>query len=231
MIKNLFSSIVFVVLLGFSNAQLTFDTDSSGIIENPAPSYEVVAHNGVTNNSGAPITIKWLRTVNNLPSSWNGSSVCDKVTCWGTDVDSKEVDLGIDSSSIIDVHFFNEGRTGSGYVEILVFDIADSANTVQLLKFYGEANNNVGISNLDTKSLSIYPNPTSNFIQINGVNQLDAIETIEIYSIIGRKVFQKEVSSLNDLKVNVQSFDNGVYLIKLFDKTKNVAYTKTFVKN
>lgn len=231
MIKNLFSVLVFTLSLLIGNAQLIVDSDSSAIIENPAPSYEVVVHNGVTNNSGAPITIKWIRTVNTFPASWNGSSVCDKITCWGTDVDSKEVDLGIDSSSILDVHFFNEGRTGSGYVEIIVFDIADSANTVRTLKFYGEANNNVGISSLDTKSLSIYPNPTSNFIQINGVNQLDAIETIEIYSIIGRKVFQKEVSSLNDLKVNVQNFENGVYLIKLFDKTKNVAYTKTFVKN
>ena len=43
-------------------------------------------------------------------------------------------------------------------------------------------------------------------------------------------MLSKEVSNLSDLKVDVQNLDNGVFLVKLFDETNSVFYTKTFVK-
>ncbi len=88
----------------------------------------------------------------------------------------------------------------------------------------------VGIKTIDTKSLSIFPNPATNFIQVKGIENINDVKHMEVYSIIGKKILNKEVSSTADLKVDIQNYEHGVYLVKLFDNTQNVFYTRTFVK-
>lgn len=65
------------------------------------------------------------------------------------------------------------------------------------------------------KTLRLYPNP------VNGGNTLyvslgsSISGTIKIYSITGKLVYNKIVDNLKTSSINVSSFSNGVYLLKL----------------
>jgi hypothetical protein len=60
-------------------------------------------------------------------------------------------------------------------------------------------------------NLTVYPNPAINNVTISNNSIID---TIEIISVLGQKVFSK---SINDVQfvVDVSDFTNGVYLVKL----------------
>ena len=87
-----------------------------------------------------------------------------------------------------------------------------------------------GVKEIDAQAISIFPNPASNFIKIKGIEDASDVNSVEVFSIIGKEVLRKEISSLNDLKIDIQNLDHGVYLVKLFDSKRSVFFTKTFIK-
>ena len=75
------------------------------------------------------------------------------------------------------------------------------------------------------KSVTIYPNPAKNTLQIN--TQDKSIDQINIYTITGSKVLQLETNTVSPT-VDVSSLASGVYFVQLYSG-KNVALKK-FVK-
>jgi hypothetical protein len=81
--------------------------------------------------------------------------------------------------------------------------------------------NPVGIEELD-QTAEIYPNPTSDFINIKLDNQITSnIEgyNLEIYNQLGEKIKSPFVLENESLRIDVSSLPKGIYLIKLNDKT------------
>ena len=68
--------------------------------------------------------------------------------------------------------------------------------------------------------ISLYPNPTTNFIKLDGLN---TEEVISIYNVLGLKVLEKTITR-ND-EIDIQQFSNGIYFLKF----KN-GYTLKFLK-
>jgi len=66
------------------------------------------------------------------------------------------------------------------------------------------------IVEFNNASIKIFPNPTSAYVIINGLNKATLIE---IYDAIGRKVISKELNMYEE-KINVTQL-NGVYTFKL----------------
>ncbi|MDD5185580.1 MAG: T9SS type A sorting domain-containing protein [Paludibacter sp.] len=86
---------------------------------------------------------------------------------------------------------------------------------------YGEIahySNNTGIQNplSNNKSLSVYPNPVIDFININSES---AISTAKIYDISGNCVLNK--SFVEGYKIDVRTLPAGIYFIKLPDSDKS----------
>ncbi len=227
--KSIFATLLSsVMLMGFS--QFTVYSDSVSLIESPAPSYEIVVHNSVRNFTDIPVTIKWIKIVDVHPSSWATTGICDRIDCTSS-ITERELTLASGDTTILDVHFFNSGRTGEGNVEIIVFNVADSAGTAKIIKYYGKATNeSTAIKNIDKSTISIYPNPTTNYVQIKGLPIEAKGSLVELYSVIGNKIASKVVYDVNNFKMDVQSFEAGIYLVKIHDSQKNVYYTNTFVK-
>ena len=73
--------------------------------------------------------------VNDYPAArWSGSSVCDNINCAAPSVSGREMlPIAPCDSSILDVHFLTNGFTGDGSVDILLWDVSDSAGSVQTL--------------------------------------------------------------------------------------------------
>lgn len=70
----------------------------------------------------------------------------------------------------------------------------------------------VGFNNVDEKSLKIFPNPTRNWLIIEGIGES---QVVEIYSLGGKKVLE----SVGRENVNVQSLSPGYYSIRVGEMT------------
>jgi hypothetical protein len=63
---------------------------------------------------------------------------------------------------------------------------------------------------------SVYPNPTSGIITIQGVN-VNELKLVEVINMIGEKMkVPKFTTNVNDIKLNLTSLPKGMYLIKIF---------------
>lgn len=199
---------------------------------------EVVSNNNdevpltayVKNDSSADLTFRWRVISNVSPSAWS-VSYCDNTNCLDIGItDQSTFLLEADSTSILKMLYLPFLEDGQSDIELRVS--VDGVPGSATIKYRSEitANPASSIRLIDTKALNIYPNPAVSFIQVRGIDNVANVHALEVYSIIGKKMLSKEVSNLSDLKVDVQNLDNGVYLVKLFDETNSVFYTKTFVK-
>ncbi|MBL4652885.1 MAG: T9SS type A sorting domain-containing protein [Flavobacteriales bacterium] len=80
----------------------------------------------------------------------------------------------------------------------------------------------VSVSELNKRNASfeVYPNPAVNFITIN--SNLENEYTVEIFDLLGKKVYNHKFSSDNKT-IDVNAFKSGQYLINLSDKTGTVS--------
>ncbi len=68
---------------------------------------------------------------------------------------------------------------------------------------------------IDNSLFSVYPNPASNFINISSDESL--IESIELISLQGNTVFQKQLNKENSYKISLESqnLPKGLYFLKI----------------
>lgn len=84
------------------------------------------------------------------------------------------------------------------------------------------SNEPLAIENVSTDTFSIYPNPVLNFLNVS-TNNLP-IEKISVYSISGKKIFEKE----NDVKIDVFKLSKGIYFIEIYSNQQKIV--KKFIK-
>jgi hypothetical protein len=85
------------------------------------------------------------------------------------------------------------------------------------LSFYSSKNYFIGISELNNnldESLSVYPNPATNYIEIKSNDAL--VEKIEItlMDMLGKTVMSRSVNA-SGLSIQTENFSRGVYLLKV----------------
>jgi hypothetical protein len=71
----------------------------------------------------------------------------------------------------------------------------------------------------------MYPNPTINFVNISSDV---AIEAVEMYNVLGKKVHQAKTNS-NTLNLDVSTFAKGLYILK-FNVNNGTVIKKLIVK-
>ena len=72
----------------------------------------------------------------------------------------------------------------------------------------------------ELNEVSVFPNPTSGLININGVNNC----TIEVYNSVGQMV-KNTNSSTENLKINLSDFTSGQYIFKIISNNETVIKT------
>lgn len=105
---------------------------------------------------------------------------------------------------------------GCPYREIRYVTVSDDCSQVNFSR-------TLSTEDSEISSFAIYPNPTSDKINIQGIRN---IKTIEIFSILGKKI---EISTTNLTTVDVRSLKNGIYFLKVIDDQNRSAIRK-FIK-
>ena len=77
-------------------------------------------------------------------------------------------------------------------------------------------------------SLILFPNPTSDIININFVDTISRAKII-IYDTTGKIILTNEIGNINSNQINLSNFNNGIYFVKIETNEKSV--TKKIIKN
>jgi len=68
----------------------------------------------------------------------------------------------------------------------------------------------VGITNLSTNNILIYPNPIVNELLLEGVD----INSVNVYDLLGHTIYKSELGN-NQIKINTSSWVQGTYLVNI----------------
>src|SRR5690606_15479980 len=97
-------------------------------------------------------------------------------------------------------------QTGSTYYGILV-----GSSGCGSLPFPVEVTVVLGNESFDLAKLNYYPNPVTDELNIN---YIDDIVSVEVYSITGQKIIHKQFNS-KEVKVDMSSVQSGNYMIRI----------------
>ncbi|HSO88513.1 MAG TPA: T9SS type A sorting domain-containing protein, partial [Draconibacterium sp.] len=78
---------------------------------------------------------------------------------------------------------------------------------------------------IQNDEIRIYPNPARNEINISASEN---ITEIQVYSVTGKQILHQKQGSVNHLKINIERFAPGIYLLIVFQN--NQISTLKFVK-
>ncbi len=77
----------------------------------------------------------------------------------------------------------------------------------------------------DNVVISIYPNPTTDYITINNE---DAVKNIVLFNMVGRKM--RTFTAEKGERYEVSDLPNGLYVVQLFGKNNKVLTTQRLTK-
>ena len=128
----------------------------------------------------------------------------------------------------------NQTATGTGQVIFMYPDTGKKAVTLyasngnckdSLTKFVViiPVDTNTSISKFNYSEFKVYPNPATDYIIIEGNNNLSAIA---IYSVNGTLIKEEEVQYRKTIRLDLNNLSVGNYVIKVVDDTGNVAVYK-----
>lgn len=104
--------------------------------------------------------------------------------------------------------------------------IAGTDNDFEFDNIYVSTNEVMTTNNsLLPLEVKIYPNPTSNVLNIQAQ---EVIEAIEVYNLLGHKLIQR-VANQNKTTLSIANLNTGIYLVKVIARGKT--YTTKVVKN
>jgi hypothetical protein len=114
-------------------------------------------------------------------------------------------------------------RTASGDIVALGSNFEYGQST----KF---SNNSLATTDVvDSGVIYLYPNPTSNELQIIVDNKVNTPEVYTIINSLGQVVKSEKIESIKDLTVNVSTLSQGIYFLKL-SSSQSKTTTLRFVK-
>lgn len=168
-----------------------------GILANKG--VEILQIDGVSNSSATFDNGTFSEVTNEIGYDWK--------TFNGT---TYTFDLAIDRT------YFVKQLTGDIYK--LYFTRYDGTSTGKIV-FNKELVQVSAVNDLkELKAISIFPNPAKDFAHIVFDSNVNSNIDIRVYNIVGKLISSKTVkvsSGLNDIKLNVNDFYKGIYLVKI----------------
>jgi len=77
-----------------------------------------------------------------------------------------------------------------------------------------------------TQKLNIFPNPASNIVIIKMDDEIE-IENVEIYNLLGKKVYTHKTSNQQNTEINISNLSKGMYVVKV--KVNNFIISKKLI--
>jgi len=215
----------------YAQASLTFSSDTVTVtdeVEVDDNFFEIVAYGTLFNTGDEPITIRWERFIVDAPEEWE-VLVCDLNQCYEPIVYSNIAsDLGLDApvtlepggSTNLDVHILPKGTAGTAVVNIEVADANEPDNVLITSRYELTATTPTSTEEIAVPTLSIFPNPATDYIQIRNSQDVDRLV---VYNIVGREM--RSFNAAPGQRYFIGDLPNGLYLASLVSHEKGVLTT------
>ena len=230
--KKIFILCVFAISFLAGKAQFSLSSgDTITVTGNTSPTAEIVGSSFCKNNGPDTLTLTWQIVSDTMTPGWSYTGFCDNITCYNFAVtESRSFRLLPNASGPLQIDLIPGCNPGIGNVKFLLWNSADSANTVQLATFainlsQGPTCTN-GIAETEINQISIYPNPVRNDLKVTLTQNLSNGQ-IDIYDLIGSKVFSQPVSTTRDF--DMSALQTGIYVARISENGK-IIVTKKFTK-
>jgi len=113
----------------------------------------------------------------------------------------------------------------SGSITMVIQDNDSGSARVGIDDLSWTCYDNLSVEPIEVQTFNLYPNPVSDILHIKTQNSGQT--TVEIYSILGKRVLKKALDANG--AVNVSALKNGVYIIKLTQGTQST--TRKLIKS
>lgn len=77
------------------------------------------------------------------------------------------------------------------------------------------------VKNNFERHIDVYPNPVSDILNIR-INHPESVQEIRMYSIDGKRVYQKNASSISVFEIDVSGFLSGIYCLKIKSSSNSI---------
>lgn len=196
--KNCINASYVFVFLSFLSFNITAQSfriknDSSFVIGHV--SGDNVGKNFIYNTSNDALTLTWRRVTNN--PNIGTTAICDINICYPETTNAASFTLEAGDTGNLDVHFYpgDEYATGTGTVEVILFEPDDSANTVQSFTVHSSLSPiSIGANDLLTSS----PSAIEAYSKAMLFNHVDSTLTLEW------KLLDKDIT-VGDINICVEN--------------------------
>jgi hypothetical protein len=190
--------------LGAQEDGLSRDSVSvSGALAEPV----LVARNFVRNAGTAAKTYRWSKTVLSGPADWS-FAVCDTTACHAVTADSLQFTLRPGGTGRLDVAAYPDRVAGAAEV---VLRIEDTTTGEMTYGHYFFSNQTSGLSSPLLLDISIYPNPTRDFLRVDtGGRPLRG----QLFDRHGQALRHYAPDELE--RIDLRPLPPGVYVLRLY---------------
>lgn len=177
----------------------------------------------IRNNTIDTLYLEYELVTNTLPEEWY-QGYCDNHGCWGSLPESGYMSPCYeDLNSFIKLSIDPTGIDGSGTVEYYVYETGHYEDGI-LMTFHIDTPGFVGYKELTNQSISFYPNPAMNYLNLQSDIQ---ISKINIFSLTGQLI---ESYNSIESRLDISFLQKGLYLINLIDINGNEVTSKLTIK-
>ena len=187
-----------------------------------ADTFSLNVQDGISNTTNGAVNATW-----NIDEATAGNSNTTIILSWNEAQESSLFNRNLCKVG----HYYN-GTWNAEYSSIITGTNPYSITADGITSFspFGVLNQSLLAVNdfsKNTKSLSVFPNPTSSNINLQLSQHVD-YGNLKIISLLGQTVFEKQNLSGVDFNLDVSNLNSGLYLIQLSDG--NQIYNAKFIK-
>ncbi|MFT4762856.1 MAG: hypothetical protein ACI9LN_004845 [Saprospiraceae bacterium] len=197
---------------------------------------EEIGHYDITNTSSEAVSLRWVRIVSpDCNADWQ-LPVCDNNQCYSAAVSSNvDANLGLDAPAILQagemsdlfsLHVKPKGQAGCCTVKLEFYLANDSSTVLETIDFDIRINDPncdvVSTSEAMVSALRVFPNPMTDFFQLEG-NDGNDVKELVVYNLIGRQVRSFDATIANSF--DMVGLPGGIYLVGMVGEDGNIVKT------
>jgi len=212
-----FTKLFFILLGGMATAQTSFTwSPNDTIIQDVNPDLYTEILIEQINTSGDTLELGIEVVKNSIDPSWDGM-ICLQGLCLGEirpeGFTSQMTPISGEINGYTKLTVYPAGGTQSGELRIRVFNINNPTDG-DTCTWIVNSVPSVGVNEIESNTCLLFPNPSTEFVNIESGSEFDKIEVLDLQ---GRILVSQKVSKTSSFQLNISKLKSANYIVRLFN--------------
>lgn len=178
----------------------------------------------IVNETADSLQLSWKFLTATTPEEWE-VSLCDNMNCFGYIPDNGIMNPILDDDAFIKLDVNPGLIDGEGILTFLIFETNDQSVSHEI-RFH-ISTIQVANENIPQISVEIFPNPATDFINIENSENRDLV--VNISNANGKQIHQSLLLAGELKKIETNELSNGFYFLSLINDKKIISTEKIIV--